>query len=44
MASDSFKIIIEMHTKCSRRYKESLPKAGIEDECSTAKLGFKLNP
>jgi hypothetical protein len=44
MASDGFKTIIELHTKCSRRYKASLPKAVIEDERSTAKLGFKPNP
>jgi hypothetical protein len=40
---DSMKII-ELHTKCSRRYKSSLPKVAIEDECSICKLGFKPNP
>jgi hypothetical protein len=32
----------ELHTKCSRKYKVSLPKAVIQDERSNTKLGFGL--
>jgi hypothetical protein len=32
----------ELHTKWSRKYKVSLPKAVIQDEDSNTKLGFGL--
>jgi hypothetical protein len=32
----------ELHTKCSQKYKVSLPKAVIQDERSNTKLGFGL--
>jgi hypothetical protein len=32
----------ELHTKCSWKYKVSLPKAVIQDECSNTKPGFGL--
>jgi hypothetical protein len=31
-----------LHTKCSLKYKVSLPKAAIQDEHSNTKLGFGL--